>query len=265
MAQPQSRKPKVHISGSEALVWDVDDVRYLRQTLRITGSLAGSLPRSPMQNIFQGLPLRLMPEEVYALEAKGLVDIVDETHSYNPPPSSTEQSETHQQQSASGSEQITLSTRSDNLPWYQPQPLPHPAATSLQQCDRSVHDRQRDKMRATVFANLWDTQKYFVAPGMKFGGDYLLYKQDPLICHASFVASVKEMDESLTLTDLATSARLATTVQKKHLLCSPSPSGDTRVSDPQIPADSSPDPIPTSLSPDTANSIAVFAVEWAGF
>lgn len=219
-----------------------------------------------MQNIFQGLPLRLMPEEIYALEAKGLVEIVDETRSYNQPPSSAEQTEINQQRTGSGSDQITLSTRSDNLPWYQPRPLSNPVASSLQQSrDQTTMEHQRDLMRAAVFVNLWDSQKYFVAPGLKFGGDYLLYKQDPLICHASFVASVKDMDEPLTLTDLATSARLATTVQKKHLLCSPSSNSDTLLSDPQIPDDTSPNPNPKSTSPGTANGITVFAVEWAGF
>ena len=221
-----------------------------------------------MQNIFQGLPLRLMPEEVYALEAKGLVEIVDETLSYNQLPSSTEQPEISQQRSGSGSgsDQITINTRSDHLPWYQPRPLSNHAISSLQQSrNRTAIERQRDKMRSSVFLNLWDLQKYFVAPGLKFGGDYLLYKQDPLICHASFVASVKDMDEPLTLTDLATSARLATTVQKKHLLCSPSPSCNTLLSDPQMPEDSSTVSISASISPSTTNSIAVFAVEWAGF
>jgi hypothetical protein len=43
----------------------------LRRDHRILGSLAGALPRFPAQNLFLGLPLVLMPEEVALCLEKG--------------------------------------------------------------------------------------------------------------------------------------------------------------------------------------------------
>ncbi|XP_022088849.1 tRNA-splicing endonuclease subunit Sen34-like isoform X2 [Acanthaster planci] len=58
---------ELHLCKGKILVWDADDVKLLRQTHHIVGSLVGSLPRSPRQNAQLGLPLQLMPEEAAVL------------------------------------------------------------------------------------------------------------------------------------------------------------------------------------------------------
>ncbi|KAF9431461.1 tRNA-splicing endonuclease subunit [Entomortierella beljakovae] len=238
-------KPRVYLSGREALVWDVNDVRLLRQSYRILGSLAGSLPRSSMQNIFQGLPLRLSLEEVYALWSSGFADLVDESKSYHHSSHSTEIQAVNTG-SASGSkrnlEYITIQTTSSGLAHFYPAII-----KSFDECntDNDSKDERNhiaridfrngstgstllwqypvtvmEELQCLAFNCLWSSYKFFIAPGMKFGGDYLLYRKDPLICHASLIASVTEADTPLPLIDLASKARLATTVQKQHLLCS---------------------------------------------
>lgn len=47
------------------------DVRLIRDTHHIVGALTGSLPRAPRQNNQLGLPLKLMPEEAFALITYG--------------------------------------------------------------------------------------------------------------------------------------------------------------------------------------------------
>ncbi|KAF9939943.1 p21 protein (Cdc42 Rac)-activated kinase [Mortierella alpina] len=304
--QDSQHRPRIHVTGSEALVWNVQDVKRLRQDHRIVGSLAGSLPRSPMQNIFQGLPLRLQPEEVYALWRSGLVELVDERRSYlQPPVASTATATTkpifgetiddkveedlHGNNKASkctgepraggsGADATVVHTQSDDLLRYSPCTVTALNDISMGSLPWDCRPGTKKWQQRRVFLHLWGSLQFYLAPGMKFGGDYLLYRNDPLVCHASFIASVKDQDEPLSLTDLASSARLASTVQKLHLLCSVS---------------SSPPPSPPSEAPrqtlpltdeqsqqedqghhhnqghrqglDSDSDVVVFAVEWAGF
>lgn len=47
------------------------DIAALRSTHRICGSLTGTLPHVSQQNVFMGVPLLLMPEEVVLLVQNG--------------------------------------------------------------------------------------------------------------------------------------------------------------------------------------------------
>lgn len=64
------------------LIFSIDAVSYLRREHRICGVLLGSIPQIPQQNVFFGLPLELMPEEVRLLVLKGVAYIVDDAHAH---------------------------------------------------------------------------------------------------------------------------------------------------------------------------------------
>ncbi|CAO3565108.1 unnamed protein product [Mortierella alpina] len=296
-----SHRPRIHITGSEALVWNVHDVKRLRQDHRIVGSLAGSLPRSPMQNIFQGLPLRLQPEEVFALWSHGLVELVDEPPSYLQPPVAWTGSVTAAAGSAAvaatetmvetvdkkredprgnkankgqgGPETNTtvVHTRSDHLPRYSPRTVTSLNDITLGKPGWIDPPGTPQWQRRVVFMYLWGSLQFYLAPGMKFGGDYLLYRNDPLVCHAALIASVKDKDEPLSLTDLASSARLASTVQKLHLLCSvtssppPPPKALPGTDEQQPDQDDSGHEHHQGQRQGLASDVVVLAVEWAGF
>ena len=57
----------LRIANQVAYVWDVDDIATIRANHRICGVLAGTLPHLSQQNLFLGVPLVLMPEEVVLL------------------------------------------------------------------------------------------------------------------------------------------------------------------------------------------------------
>lgn len=61
----------------KVFVWNADDAFKIRSKYRIVGSLIGSLPRKPKQNICFSLPLLLSPEEATLLLDKGLARIFD--------------------------------------------------------------------------------------------------------------------------------------------------------------------------------------------
>lgn len=58
---------QVHIAGDKAYVYDVESIRRLRVDHHITGITLGTLPQVSQQNVFLGVPLQLLPEEVAVL------------------------------------------------------------------------------------------------------------------------------------------------------------------------------------------------------
>lgn len=64
------------------LLYDVSTITYLRKNHNIIGVLVGSLPQAPQQNVFQGIPLELMPEEARLLVEKDIAYIVDDTKAH---------------------------------------------------------------------------------------------------------------------------------------------------------------------------------------
>jgi len=60
------------------LLFDIDDVMYLRRNHNICSVFVGTIPQNPQQNVFMGLPLELMPEEAQVLVDKGLAYVADD-------------------------------------------------------------------------------------------------------------------------------------------------------------------------------------------
>ncbi|KIK97414.1 hypothetical protein PAXRUDRAFT_227706 [Paxillus rubicundulus Ve08.2h10] len=75
----------LRVSNKKAYVWDIDDVAKLRVCHHICGVLAGTLPHLSQQNVFLGVPLLLMPEEVVLLVEKGLALLVDDKNAHHDP------------------------------------------------------------------------------------------------------------------------------------------------------------------------------------
>eukprot|EP00842_Homolaphlyctis_polyrhiza_P002076 jgi/Hompol1/286/HPOL_000401-RA len=65
----------------------LDPVVKLRSDLHIVGGLVGSFVRSPLQNLYHGLPLHLMPEQVALLAELGAAQIIDDQSAHSSEPS----------------------------------------------------------------------------------------------------------------------------------------------------------------------------------
>ncbi|KAI2641209.1 PAXNEB protein-domain-containing protein [Xylaria nigripes] len=73
-------RPLLRISkvAGRYLLFDIEDVMYLRRNHNICSAFVGTLPQNPEQNILMGLPLELMPEEAQVLVEKKVAYIADD-------------------------------------------------------------------------------------------------------------------------------------------------------------------------------------------
>jgi tRNA-splicing endonuclease subunit Sen34 len=94
-----------------------------------------------------------------------------------------------------------------------------------------------------VFAHV-HSQGYFLAPGLRFGCEYMAYPGDPLRFHSHFLITSKEWDEPIDLMDIVSGGRLGTSVKKSYMLGGVEPSKDRKT-------DSSSDRVKT------------YCIEWA--
>ncbi|KAF4970862.1 hypothetical protein FZEAL_9955 [Fusarium zealandicum] len=60
------------------LIFDSEAAAFLRRNENINGTLAGTAPQQPTQNIFLGLPIELRPEEAESLVHKNVAFLVDD-------------------------------------------------------------------------------------------------------------------------------------------------------------------------------------------
>jgi tRNA-splicing endonuclease subunit Sen34 len=76
---PEVTEPfPIFLTRNRYFLFEPNTVDYVRREHRIIGVLLGNIPRSNQQNIFNGLPLTLLPEEAYLLVTSGHAYIIDD-------------------------------------------------------------------------------------------------------------------------------------------------------------------------------------------
>ncbi|KAK4151357.1 PAXNEB-domain-containing protein [Chaetomidium leptoderma] len=78
MAAAAERQVRISRVAGRYLVFDIDDVVYIRRHHGICAVLTGTMPQNPTQNLFLGLPVELHAEEAKLLVDKGVGYIGDE-------------------------------------------------------------------------------------------------------------------------------------------------------------------------------------------
>nr|KAJ3418228.1 tRNA-splicing endonuclease subunit [Polyrhizophydium stewartii] len=245
------------------LLWDAGDVARLRQDMRIVGGLAGALVQLPSQNALRGLPMHLMPEQVALLLDLGAAVLVNDGAAHAVPTEDDlhRQRSGHdaamatylanraeyarqmrilktsgagvkggsiQQDPAAGQMgqasvpvapqlPVAVPSSSSRLSWFRPD-LSAAAFSAL--AIESVPNHRR-----RVFRHLWE-RGWFITSGSKFGGDFLLYPKDPLLCHSTHVVLVLGPTSiEVTGQDVIRAGRLATFCRKQFMFCWCDPSG----------------------------------------
>ncbi|CAE6516544.1 unnamed protein product [Rhizoctonia solani] len=106
---------------------------------------------------------------------------------------------------------------SSELPWYTVQ-IFHTIDEARNARVWSYPNDVKERAECAVFRDLWEKGNY-LGPGIKFGGNYLVYPGDPLRFHSHFVASVHPSRTStIRPMDIVAFGRLGTATKKVHLL-----------------------------------------------
>lgn len=271
-----SRVP-ISIIAGKALVFNLDVIKSLR-SLGIGGVLSGTLPTAPQQNIFLGIPLQLMVEEVIWLVTKGyaylipdekfikeLVDGLDEENikSIQHDRAIEFQSQKEQKINQLNDKLNSLKQKVQKTPpsdalitqslfvniYDDSNSLPNNTLiksiyakdTKLQK--RLLESLNYDRLNYLIFDYL-KSKEYFLAPGLRFGGKFIGYPGDPLRYHAHLIINAVGWDQDIGLMNIVNGGRLATGVKKVWLIGSEDNDKDIDKDD---------------------GEVVCFSVEWAGF
>ncbi|KAJ7273556.1 hypothetical protein B0H12DRAFT_961179, partial [Mycena haematopus] len=75
----------LRVANKKAYVWDVEDIATIRSKHRLCGVFTGTLPHLSQQNLFLGVPMVLLPEEVVLLVENELAILVDDPKAHVQP------------------------------------------------------------------------------------------------------------------------------------------------------------------------------------
>lgn len=242
----EGRRVVLHARGGECCIWSAAEASYVRRECRLLGKLVGTVAdtRSADERLMRGLPMLLLPEEVLLLlerpgvyvagwperpagaerdappgpEAAGPVDAAADVppakRSNVPPPS------------RAPLDRVTVPYQSLGDDGFEP-PAGWPpwSAAALGPFRRFYVEhvfpagRPAMRLRACVYRALWK-RGFYLSSGLKFGGDYLVYEDDPFHVHARLVVTCIDADEPLGLVDLVSWGRLAVSVKKSAVFAS---------------------------------------------
>ncbi|KAI8253459.1 putative tRNA-splicing endonuclease subunit tsp-4 [Colletotrichum sp. SAR11_239] len=254
------------------LVFDAEDVAWIRRNHSICSVLIGTTPQNPTQNVFLSLPLELLPEEASMLIAKKVGRLVDETSQHlsclaSPDQKSRKAYITILKDRRDQAQKLIAEdqAKKSSVQARRAAGAQVPSAVTVGEAS-SENILPQDKLLAvtpTTSGGLQNAQEsiltvpspplgplhqyllsrgYFMTPGLRFGADYSVYPGDPLRYHAHFLATNYGSDEKIPMLDIVGSGRLGTSVKKGFLF------GGEAV----VPGDA------------TAKHVRTFCVEWAG-
>ncbi|RKP07733.1 hypothetical protein THASP1DRAFT_30458 [Thamnocephalis sphaerospora] len=112
-----------------------------------------------------------------------------------------------------------------------------------------------ERRRLRVYHDLW-RRGWWLGSGLKFGGDYLAYTDDPRQCHSTYVVSVCAPSDQLTFTQLVGLGRLGTAVRKARLVATAADETDKEAGNGNVAVAN-----PT----DHTLRITYLRIEWAGW
>ncbi|KAI5960016.1 SEN34 [Candida theae] len=246
-------------SKPEILVFNLDDIKQLRNKYHILGVLIGTLQHYPQQNMFLSVPLKLNVYEALWLVQHGYAILIDQA-GYR------DAKLKHQE------EQLQGKTRNNNLTAKNILVVENSESlhdTSLAQSFEvpiksylSTYFKDSDGEILAQFVTHYKYYKYlqdhgyYINPGLKFGGDLVIYPGDPLRYHSYSIVKFDVVD----MYDIIVGGRLATSVKKNMILMEMK--GEEKSEDKNVV--SVDDGFLERLFSDDDGPMC-FSIEWAGF
>lgn len=263
------------------LVFDPDDVAKLRRQENTNGTLVGTVPQQPTQNMFLGLPIELRPEEVEALVHKNAAYVVDDVAAHSAALRSSDpdarrayvdslrrkKQAAHKVFAEWNSQKKTRVAERLGRPEVKPSSAEDDADSSAQTIAAESSATQAEVASLAVtptssselippetdalfeagdpppgpLCRFLQSNGYYMSPGLRFGSRYSVYPGDPLRFHAHFMANQYDWHEEIPILDLVGGGRLATAVKKSFLIGGQQPGTD----------------------PSQEGPVRTFSIEWA--
>ncbi|TGZ82426.1 SEN34 subunit of tRNA-splicing endonuclease [Ascodesmis nigricans] len=224
--------------GNRFLLYDVNVVSHVRAKYHVCGTLSGTLPQIPQQNLFLGLPLELMVEEAALLVEKGAAYVVNDvaTHKTSLESMSGPDRTAFLARRLASSEAEAVARHERNFQsrkaFAEANNLPEPTPTEPDMETRYHHIKTNSEAPYYSLKNSPDALKpspdpaafaiythlqekgYFLSPGLRFGCQFMAYPGDPLRFHSHFLVTGLKWDEDIDILDIVTGGRLGTGVKK---------------------------------------------------
>ncbi|XP_039756073.1 tRNA-splicing endonuclease subunit Sen2 [Pararge aegeria] len=104
---------------------------------------------------------------------------------------------------------------------------------NVQECWNLFSESESNFVEKYVVYHYFRSKGYVVKPGIKFGGDYLLYKEGPGVNHADYIVVINSGNKEIRWTSLLGHVRMATTTVKEILIAEVKRSNKENITLPQ--------------------------------
>lgn len=245
-----------HIAG-RYLVFDHDDISLLRRHHDVCGVLTGTVPQSPTQNVFLGVPLEVRQEDVTVLVEAGVAAVRDENQTQLAGLDVAEAPrrhyvdalrlkrktverayQSHLEKRLSTKDFAHSLSRNPSLPvedaqvhspqahlppldvsnTYVKAPICSVSPTVIRDLQTGISHGSTAALHLRSPLHMrLHAGRFFMTPGLRFGAHFSVYPGDPFRYHAHFLANDYKWDDEIPLLDLVGAGRLSTAVKKGFL------------------------------------------------
>ncbi|PWN36938.1 tRNA-intron endonuclease catalytic domain-like protein [Meira miltonrushii] len=160
------------------------------------------------------------------MEEGGVNDEDDNSGLFAPPPDNNEDDSAQKNATNEAwktiSHPITIATNSLELPWRIVKVGENAFDTLSGAAKAGLWHYPNTPMQAARCATFEDLRSrgYYMAKGLRFGGDLNVYPGDLLRYHSHFTATIQcKPEQDIPAQELVSAGRLGTAVKKAHLLC----------------------------------------------
>jgi len=108
--------------------------------------------------------------------------------------------------------------KNEKITIFDPKEKKYLSPEEFHEIGKKIHHKFEEKF---IIYNDLREKGYVPRPGLKFGADFVVYKQGPGLEHSPFIVHVLPHDSKITAIDMVRAGRLATSVRKKFVLANP--------------------------------------------
>jgi tRNA-intron lyase len=219
-------------NDNQCIIYDPQTVLTLHSKYRLVLRMIGSLPYHSSQNLYHSMPALLFPDAVTLALRNNWITIKKQLHKEEEQQQKNEDDGRKKRLKIMNAYEQDIPVINEYIkPHLQPSGLSEAMFILPNQSDERFSNEahwiegnslwkypetEKDRNRYKVFESLYN-KGYFVTNGDRFGCDFLVYKEDPLIYHSEFMVYVVSEKDTWKPFPMISISRLGNYVQKTVL------------------------------------------------